>query len=96
MRGGCTTSSSGHLSFPEYREKDMRYLGLALLLLLSSGYGYGYPYRGYPPSYYSSAPAPYYSGQQSYYQGSQPNYGNPAANDPRNCGTPDEPRPCYR
>ena len=105
MRGGCTTSSSGHFSLPEYREKDMRYLGLALLLLLSGcypygypyyGYGYGYPYRGYPPSYYSSAPAPYYGGQQSYYQGLQPGYGNPAANDPRNCGTPDEPRPCYR
>jgi len=85
----------------------VRHLGLALLLLLSGcyygypyyGYGYGYygydyPY-GYAPNYYSSAPS-YYSGQQAYSQGSQAGYGNPAANDPRNCGTPDEPKPCYR
>jgi hypothetical protein len=84
----------------------MRYLILLTLLLLSGcyygpygygyGYGYGYPYRPYPPSYYSSAPPPYSGEQQQYYGGGQPVYGNPAANDPNNCGTPDQPRPCYR
>jgi hypothetical protein len=74
------------------------------------GYGYGgYPYRGYPPAYqpnyYTSAPQAqqnYYTSapqaQQPYYL-NQPGYGNPgnpAANDPQNCGTPDQPRPCYR
>jgi hypothetical protein len=84
----------------------MRYLVLLSLLLLSGcyygpygygyGYGYGYPYRPYPPSYYSSAPPPYVGGQQQYYGAGQPGYGNPAANDPNNCGTPDQPKPCYR
>jgi hypothetical protein len=84
----------------------MRYLMLLSLLLLSGcyygpygygyGYGYGYPYRAYPPSYYTSGPPPYPGGQHQYYGGGQPGYGNPAANDPHNCGTPDEPRPCYR
>jgi hypothetical protein len=90
----------------------MRYLILLTLLLLSGcyygpygygyGYGYGYPYRPYPPNYYTSAPPSYspppYSGEQrqQYYGGGQPGYGNPAANDPNNCGTPDQPRPCYR
>jgi len=69
-----------------------------------------YQYGGYPPSYYGSTPPPAsYSNQQSYpgaqppYYGSvqpgygsvQPGYAGPAANDPNNCGTPDEPRPCY-
>jgi hypothetical protein len=85
----------------------MRYLILLSLLLLSGcyygpygsygyGYGYGYPYGPYPRSYYTTAPPPYAGGQQQYYGGGQPSYGNPAANDPNNCGTPDEPRPCYR
>jgi hypothetical protein len=84
----------------------MRYLVLLSLLLLSGcyygpygygyGYGYGYPYRPYPPGYYTSAPPPYAGGQQQYYGEGQPGYGNPAANDPNNCGTPDQPRPCYR
>jgi hypothetical protein len=86
----------------------MRYLVLLSLLLLSGcyygpygygyGYGYGYPYRPYPPSYYTSAPPPYAGGQQQqqYYGDGQPGYGNPAANDPNNCGTPDQPRSCYR
>ena len=84
----------------------MRYLILLSLLLLSGcyygpygygyGYGYGYPYRTYPPSYYTSAPPPYPGGQQQYYGGGQPGYGYPAASDPQNCGTPDEPRPFYR
>ena len=66
-----------------------------------SGYGYGYGYGGYPsyqtysPGYYSPAPAPYV-GQQSYSQGAQTGFGQPAATDPHNCGTPDEPKPCYR
>ena len=65
------------------------------------GYGYGYGYGGYPsyqtysPGYYSPAPAPYV-GQQSYSQGAQTGFGQPAATDPHNCGTPDEPKPCYR
>jgi hypothetical protein len=84
----------------------MRYLLLLSLLLLSGcyygpygygyGYGYGYPYRPYPPSYYTSAPPGYSDGQQQYYGGGQPGYGNPAATDPNNCGTPDQPRACYR
>ncbi len=86
----------------------MRYLILLSLLLLSGcyygpygygyGYGYGYPYRPYPPNYYTAAPAPYYGEQQQqqYYGGGQPGYGNPTANDSNNCGTPDQPRPCYR
>ena len=68
-------------------------------------YGYSaypppaYPY-GYAPSY--GAPPPAYGNppgspgaQQPYYGSAQPSY-NPAANDPNNCGTPDEPKPCYR
>jgi hypothetical protein len=72
-------------------------------------YGYGgYPYPSYPsygyaPSYYGSSPPPpsysnqpsYPGAQQPYYGYAQPGYGGPAANDPNNCGTPDEPRPCY-
>ena len=74
----------------------MRWLGLAILLLLSGCYPYGYPsYQTYSPGYYSPAPAPYV-GQQSYSQGAQTGFGQPAATDPHNCGTPDEPKPCYR
>lgn len=74
-------------------------------------YGYGgYPYPGqsyggYAPGYYGGTPPPpsYYSTQQPYpaaqppYYGTvQPGYGGPAAaNNPNNCGTPDEPKPCY-
>ena len=77
----------------------------------NSGYGYGYSgypsYQTYSPGYYSSAPAPYGGGQQygggqrygggqqSYPQGAQTGYGQPAGTDPHNCGTPDEPKPCY-
>jgi hypothetical protein len=73
------------------------------------GYGYGaypypsYPYYGQAPGYYGSGqPQPSYGYQQSYpapqqphYGEAQPGYGNPAANNPNNCGTPDEPKPCY-
>ncbi len=66
-------------------------------------YGNAQPYNAYPPGYYGSgAPAPSYSGQQPYpgaqqpyYANGQPAYGGPTANDPNNCGTPDEPRPCH-
>ena len=33
--------------------------------------------------------------EQRYYRNAQPGYGGPAASDPNNCGTPDEPKPCY-
>ncbi len=46
---------------------------------------YGYQY---PPAYPAPGPQPPYAGNV------QPGYGNPAANDPNNCGTPDEPIPC--
>ena len=62
-----------------------------------------YPY-GYAPTYYApGAPAPSYGSQptspdaQQHYDGNaQPGSGTPAASDPNNCGTPDEPKPCYR
>ena len=73
-------------------------------------YGYGaypypsYPYSGYVPGYYSARPpAPYYNTSpgyaavpQPYYGNTQPTYGGPAATDPSNCGTPDQPKPCAR
>jgi hypothetical protein len=70
------------------------------------GYG-GYPYPAYPygyvPPYYAPGPPPPSYGtpqlspdaQQRYYRNAQPGYGGPAASDPNNCGTPDEPKPCY-
>jgi hypothetical protein len=71
-------------------------------------YGYGgYPNPNYPYSYgsgyyssgaqypsYGNQPAYPYA-QQGYYGGPQSGYANPASNDPNNCGTPDEPYPCY-
>ena len=62
-----------------------------------------YPY-GYAPTYYApGAPPPSYGSQptspdaQQHYDGNaQPGSGTPAASDPNNCGTPDEPKPCYR
>ena len=72
-------------------------------LLLSGcyyGYGYypygyyGYGYGGYPYGLYV-AQRPYY-GHEPYTGGSTDHsYGQPAALDPNNCGTPDEPKPCY-
>jgi hypothetical protein len=72
-------------------------------------YGYGaypypsYPYYEYAPGYYGSSPPPashsnqqsYPGAQQPYYSSAQPGYSGPYANDPNNCGTPDEPKPCY-
>jgi hypothetical protein len=72
-------------------------------LLLSGcyyGYGYypygyyGYGYGGYPYGPYV-AQQPYY-GHEPYAGGSADHsYGQPAALDPNNCGTPGEPKPCY-
>jgi hypothetical protein len=77
------------------------------LLLSGCYYGYGYyPYGYYPYGYYGYgyggypygpyvAQRPYY-GHESYAGGSADHsYGQPAALDPNNCGTPDEPKPCY-
>jgi hypothetical protein len=68
------------------------------------GYPYSpYPHYGYGSGYYqgpSTSPPPYgyqepLPGPQEPYAGNvQPGYSNPAANDPNNCGTPDEPQPC--
>jgi hypothetical protein len=60
-----------------------------------------YPYPGYyppayyPPSYYRPPPPPppYYAPPP--YRGGAPYYYGPA-NNPNNCGTPDQPKPCYR
>jgi hypothetical protein len=84
----------------------MRYIVLLITALLLSGcyygydyypYGYyGYWYGGYP--YYGPyvAQQPYY-GPSPYYGGSTgSSYTPPAALDPNNCGTPDEPKPCNR
>ena len=68
------------------------------------GAGYAYP-RAYAPGYaaaYGPAPvygaAPAYAGpRQQYYAGPPPSaYAPPTGLDPRNCGTPDEPRACGR
>jgi hypothetical protein len=85
----------------------VRCILLLITLLLLSGcyYGYGYyPYGYYPYGYYGYGGYPYgrYVAQQPYY-GHEPYaggsadhaYGQPAALDPNNCGTPDEPKPCY-
>ena len=71
-------------------------------------YGHGgspYPYYpyGYAPAYYApGAPPPPYGyqqpspgAQQRYYGNPYPGSSSPAASDPNNCGTPDEPKPCY-
>ena len=57
-----------------------------------------------PAAYPYSPPATYYAPQynygytQGYYGGAvqRPQYANSAATDPRNCGTPDEPKACTR
>ncbi len=85
----------------------MRYLWLSLLLLplLLSGCDYpygpyggyaGYPYASYPSYGYAPGYGQPYAAAQPDYGGYMQAYGNPAANDPNNCGTPDEPKPCYR
>jgi hypothetical protein len=61
-------------------------------------YGYRYGAYSYPPPHYGNEP--YYGGStapQPYYGGSAANSsGQPSALDPNNCGTPDEPKPCYQ
>jgi hypothetical protein len=70
-------------------------------------YGYGgYPYSSYPYGYgsgYYASSAPngpyarqpaYPYGQQGYYESPQSGYASPEANNPNNCGTPDEPYRC--
>jgi len=66
----------------------MRFVSLCLLLLLAGCYnGYSaYPYysTGMPPP----PPPPGY--------GAPPPYAAPAGYSSANCGTPDQPKPCYR
>jgi hypothetical protein len=55
----------------------------------------GYYAPGYypPPSYYRPPPPQYYSPppyQAPYHYGAPPSYSS------ANCGTPDQPKPCYR
>ncbi len=82
----------------------MRRILLLLIPLLLSGcyYGYGYyPYGYYPYGYGGYAYGPY-PAQQPYYGhelyhggGTGTSNAQPAAVDSNNCGTPDEPQPCY-
>jgi hypothetical protein len=77
----------------------MRFILLLTLLLLSGCYyPYGYYGYGYGGSYYPAyaAPQQYYGSGPYYGYGGTGSYGQPVATDPSNCGTPDEPRPCYR
>jgi hypothetical protein len=82
----------------------MRRILLLTLLLLSGCYypnGY-YPYSYYPYGYYGyraypyAAQPPYYNTYPYYGSGGAYSYGQVATPDPNNCGTPDEPKPCYR
>jgi hypothetical protein len=77
---------------------------LTLLLLSGCYYPYGYPYSGYgyggygygggyQPGYYSGG-TPQYHGY-TYGYASPSGYSQPTVLDPSNCGTPDQPRPCY-
>jgi hypothetical protein len=68
----------------------MRILFLLPLLLLGGCYDPYYGYTGgvprYPPTY-----------QPGYYPGNPPpGYGAPGGYNAANCGTPDEPKRCYR
>ena len=68
------------------------------------GYAYAGYAPGYQPGYYNpNSTPPTYGGQMRYYGGpppvypsQQPYYGGPGAYSPQNCGTPDQPKPCYR
>jgi hypothetical protein len=82
----------------------VRCILLLMTSLLLSGCYYGYGYYPYSYYWYGYGGYPYgpYVAQQPYY-GHEPygdgsadqSYGQPAALDPNNCGTPDEPKPCY-
>jgi hypothetical protein len=77
---------------------------LMTLLLLSGCYYppvYYYPNGYFPYGYYGSGASyqPPHAAHQPY-PSDEPYYGGsavqPAAPDPNNCGTPDEPHPCYQ
>ncbi len=63
----------------------MRYVCFGLLLLLAGCYN---GYSSYP--YYSNGPQPYYAPPPGYAGPPPPGYNS------ANCGTPDQPKPCYR
>jgi hypothetical protein len=79
------------------------FLSLTLLAVWfpnRSVYAQYYPYPPgyyapgyYPPSYYRPPPPPAYYGPPAY---SRPYYSAPPAYSSANCGTRDEPKPCYR
>jgi hypothetical protein len=79
----------------------------ALVLSPLTAHAQYYPYGYYPPQYYyrpPPPPPPAYMYQtpppayaQPYYNApAQPYYNAPPAYNSANCGTPDEPKPCYR
>jgi hypothetical protein len=70
----------------------MRWCILLLLLPLISGCDPYYVYGpgAYPPPVYPSAYQP------PYYGSAPPAYAAPGSYDTANCGTPDQPKPCYR
>jgi hypothetical protein len=71
----------------------------ALVLGPSAAYAQYYPYGYYPQQYYYQPPPPpppsymYRGGPPAY---PQPYYNAPPSYSPANCGTPDQPKPCYR
>jgi hypothetical protein len=82
----------------------MRYILLMTLLLLSGcyyPYGY-YPYGYYPYGYWGygvypyTPPQPYYGTAPYYGSSATQSWGQSIPPDPNNCGTPDQPKPCYR
>jgi hypothetical protein len=74
----------------------MRRLLLLSLLPLTAGCDPYYVYGpgAYPQPVYAPPPAPYYGGAPPAYASPAP-YGGPAYSS-ANCGTPEEPKPCYR
>jgi hypothetical protein len=79
----------------------MRYRTMLLLLLppLLSGCDpyYAYGPGAYPqPVYPYASPPPYPGAPPPYYGGAPPGYVAPGGYSSANCGTPDQPRPCYR
>jgi hypothetical protein len=77
----------------------MRYRMLLLLLPLLSGCDpyYAYGPGAYPqPVYPYGSPPPYPGAPPPYYGSAPPGYVAPGGYNSANCGTPDQPRPCYR
>jgi len=87
----------------------LRYCLLTLVLIVAGSLAapgaraqyYPYPPGYYPPGYYPPPtyyrpppPPPYYPPPPMYRGG--PYYNAPPAYNSANCGTPDEPKPCYR